>query len=184
MATPASTGASTPVATFPPGPTVEVTSQPDSYRRFASKINPYAIRYPAGWTARGDDFRFGDVRGDVFVKDGTGSQVHVNVLSEQLPTDDAPDARRYLKLTTDQIERNGGVDLHRSGEVGVAGGRGFLIAWSDRSRPKQVAQITQAVWVVNGRGWVATLTTPSGQRSRYLPLFRSMLATLRVRQPS
>lgn len=171
----------TAVATAPP---TEVPTSapvlPEGYRRFTSRINPYSIGYPRGWTAQADAFGFGDVRGDLFLRETDRGPVSVNVLSEPLRGADLS-TEEYVRLNIRQIEESGAVVPQPTGKVEAAGTVAELIQWNDQSRPQQVYQITQAVWTQGDRGWVVTLATPQGERARYLPVLRKMLSTFEHR---
>ncbi len=173
------TAIATAVATAVP---TSVPVLPEGYRRFTSRINPYRIGYPRAWTAQGNAFGFGDVRGDLFLRETDLGPVSVNVLSESLQGE-ALSTEEYVRLNIRQIEDSGADTPERAGQVEVAGARAVLIQWADQSRPQQVYQITQAVWTDGERGWVVTLATPEGQRARYLPVLRAMLSTFEPRAP-
>ncbi len=164
----------------PPEPTVVAAPLPAGYRRFSSKINPYSIGYPRGWRAQGNAFRFGNIRGDLFVMGTGGDVVSVNVLTESLRGQPISTAE-YVRLNLEQISRAPGPKPQRAGTVRVAGRQAVLITRTDRSRPSQVLEITQAIWTQNDRGWVVTLANPPGQRARNLPIFRAILSTFQVR---
>lgn len=161
-------------------PTVVAAPLPAGYRRFSSKVNPYSIGYPRGWRARGNAFRFGSIRGDLFLQPTAGNTVSVNVLAEPLRGQQISTAE-YVSLNLEQISRANGPKPNRAGTVRAAGRDAVLITRLDRSRPRQVLEITQAIWIQGDRGWVVTLANPQGQRSRYLPVLRTILSTMQVR---
>ncbi|MDP9379581.1 MAG: hypothetical protein M3Q29_05415 [Chloroflexota bacterium] len=174
------TTATLPILTPSAGPIATGTATLQELQPFTSETHPYSIGYPGGWTASGGGLRVGDVRGDVFSTRTQTGEVSVNVLSEQLP-DAELDTERYAQLTSEQIQRSGVKSPARAGETTVAGNTAVLLNWEDVSRPGQVYEITQAVWVANGRGWVVTLAAPRGERARYLPVLRSMLGSMQLR---
>ncbi len=162
-------------------PTVIAAPLPAGYRRFSSKINPYSIGYPRGWRAQGNAFRFGNIRGDLFVRGTPRNVVSVNVLAEPLRGQQIS-TEAYVRLNLEQIGRASGSKPQRAGTVRITGRPAVLITWVDRSRPSQTLEITQAIWTQGDRGWVVTLANPPGQRARNLPLFRVILSTMQVPQ--
>lgn len=161
-------------------PTVVAAPLPAGYRRFSSKVNPYSIGYPRAWRARGNAFQFGSIRGDLFLQPTAGTTVSVNVLAEPLRGQQISTAE-YVRLNLEQISRANGPKPKRAGTVRAAGSDAVLITRLDRSRPRLVLEITQAIWIQGGRGWVVTLANPQGQRTRYLPVLRTILRSMQVR---
>lgn len=163
-----------------PEPTVVSAPLPAGYRRFSSKVNPYSIGYPHAWRARGNAFRFGSIQGDLFLLPTEGNTVSVNVLAEPLRGQQIS-TEEYVRLNLEQISRANGPKPRRASTVRAAGRDAVLITRLDRSRPRLVLEITQAIWIQGDRGWVVTLANPPGQRSRYLPVLRTILSTMQVR---
>ena len=167
-------------ATQPTAPPVVAETAPaEELRRFDSQLHPYGILYPRQWSARGDAFRSGDVRGDLFSAPAR-EDVSLNILSEPL-RGEALDTEGYARLTARAIQEATGKEPRRGRGATVAGTDAAVLEWEDRSRPLQVREVTQAVWVAGDRGWVATLSTPQGRRARYVPVFLRMLETMQLR---
>ncbi len=141
---------------------------------------PVQHRLPARLARTGNAFRFGSIRGDLFLQPIAGNTVSVNVLAEPLRGQQINTAE-YVSLNLEQISRANGPKPKRAGTVRAAGRDAVLITRLDRSRPRQVLEITQAIWIQGDRGWVVTLANPQGQRSRYLPVLRTVLSTMQVR---
>ncbi len=177
--------------TEPPGeataePTVEPTQAPvalpSGYRRFTSKVNPYTIGYPRAWTVRGDALASSGLKGDLFIRQQRGQvAASVNVIAEEIPAGTTLSSRQYLDISLQQIRRQLDVRPQRTGQTTVAGERAYLIRYQDKSRPQQTVEITQALWVAGGRGWVVTLGNVPGERRAGLPVFNEMLKTFQLR---
>ena len=157
---------------------------PAGYRRFASRISPYSIGYPSFFRVRGDasELRRSGVRGDLFVSRRPGRDaISANVIAEQLPRGSNIDSSRYADLSIGVIERSTDAEVRRAGETTVAGERAYLIEWTDRSRPRRTTEITQALFVAGGRGWVVSFGAPPGRRAANRPIIDSMLRTFQLR---
>lgn len=182
-ATPARVVTPSPNLTVVPGPTPPDSATPGptsaALERFTAETQPYSIAYPTDWTVRPGGVESGDVRGDLF--EAPVNEVSANVLSEEPAAGGPTTTEAYLAATIRAIEVGGSGPVVRLGTTPIAGGEAALIGWGDRSRPARTTEVTQAVWVSGGRGWVATLATPLGGRSEFLPTFQRMLVSFQPR---
>ncbi len=161
-----------PTATLAP----VVAKLPRGYEWFTSDVHPYSIGYPDGWRAVGDAFRVGNISGDIFVDERvSGGKVSINLLAEDVPDDEDVQRAQYVDAVIAQIKKSRGQTVQRAGTARAGKQRAALLVFSDAA-----TDYTQAVWLSNGRGWVATLGNPRGQRKRYRPVLVSMLRTLQT----
>ncbi len=153
-----------------------VAELPAGYERITSDVHPYSIGYRDGWRAVGDAFRVGNISGDIFLDERvSGGRVSINVLAEDVSDDEDVQLAQYVDAVIAQIKKSRGQTVQRAGTARAGKQRAALLVFSDAG-----TDYTQAVWLSNGRGWVATLGTPRGQRKRYRPVLVTMLRTLQT----
>ncbi|MDQ3328964.1 MAG: hypothetical protein M3506_10645 [Chloroflexota bacterium] len=157
-------------------PVSVVAKLPRGYERFTSAVHPYSIGYPDGWRAVGDAFRVGNISGDIFLDERvSGGRVSINVLADDVSDAEDVQLAQYVDAVIAQIKKSRGQTVQRAGTARAGKQRAALLVFSDAG-----TDYTQAVWLSNGRGWVATLGTPRGQRKRYRPVLVTMLRTLQT----
>jgi hypothetical protein len=172
-ATPATTAepASTPAGTTVPGFTV-------TGNLFESQTNGYKVRFPEGWTAKGDfvpastfsidAFFAPDVVGDV--------QPNIAVTCEQVP--EGTTLEEYFDAKMDVVREVTQVEPEVSSRE-VAGEEASVSAYK-REDAEPALEKTE-VYFVNARcGWNVSLTVPLDRGSEYQSLFEEFLASLEL----
>ncbi len=171
---------STVVSSLPESPLGLPSATGAPARAFESSTSPYQVEIPEGWVVRSNAVESGSVRADFFIPARGPGNVSINVVSEPLRGSHLT-SERYRDDAASQVGNALGAKVTESGEVRVGQIRGYTIEWRDESQPLRTVEVTQVVWVAEGRGWVATLRTPPGERERYLPTLEGMLRSWRVR---
>lgn len=179
--TPQATETTVPAEPTEVQPPVGGATLPKRYKLFKSKIHPYSIGYPPGWVAKGDAFRIGNVRGDLIQKSMLpDAGTNVNLITQPLPAGTRPDSEEYLELNEGYIRRSLNASIQRLGPVKVAGQQATLVALKYPKNAQPGYETTQVYWTDQKRGWVVTLTTLPGKRQKYIPVFKTMLGTIRT----
>ena len=143
--------------------------------RYHSRIYPYSIAYPVGWSHTSGHFT-GGFR--LFAYDGFVSPKHnagppASVVISRLP---------YAGKETDASLRAGYVaalaahtrDVHADATVTVVGHRLVLVRYND-SRAHLQAYLARS-----GQGWIFGLTTVRGALPRWRPIFLAMLRSFQT----
>lgn len=142
---------------------------------FNSSNRGYSIKYPAGWTAAGNQPLSAGASATADYLSSANGTLRVSIATE---SGVAPGTglepfreseRAALQKSADRVQD--------AGSVAVDSGRGELELFSRRASGADGAQV---YYVAGARGYfVFTLTAPIGQRDAALPVFLGMLQSFR-----
>jgi hypothetical protein len=145
---------------------------------FKSTANKYSVQYPKDWTAKANAASLGGTQIDGFLSPDTvdGFTTNVNILCDTAGAGETVDD--YLKENLAQLQQQK-ITAKDAGKAQTASGAGKLVTYTTffGGTKLDFAQIA----VTDKRcGWVLTLTTPEGQRDKYLKTFLAMAATFKA----
>lgn len=143
--------------------------------RFRSRVYPYSIAVPVGWSHTSGHFTGGFrlFAYDAFVSPAQTAQPRASVLISRIPyagTETDTSLRAMYLHALDAHTR----DVHADAAVAVAGHHIVLVRYTDSHAH------LQAYLAQGGEGWVVGLTTTRGALPRWRPILIAMLRTFQI----
>jgi hypothetical protein len=168
----AATGCDSGVDSAPGGPTPTATLDPTP-RTFVSEEKGYSLTHPGNWRVEENSGEAGGVQADSFISDTAdeGFAANVNIIREELPS--RISSAEYIAATVAVLEEELGVTPKFGDGATVAGQPVFSFSYTAEVDARRY-DVRQIALVVDGVGWVLTLSTATGYLDAHQDAFRMM----------
>jgi hypothetical protein len=151
-----------------PAPTATLDPTP---RRFVSEEKGYSLTHPGNWRVEENSGEAGGVQADSFISDAADETfaANVNIIREELPS--RISSAEYITATVAVLKEELGVTPEFDDGATVAGQPVFSFSYTAEVDSRRY-DVRQIALVVDGVGWVLTLSTATGYLDAHDETFR------------